>query len=82
MRNASPEFIDFLASAHASASELFSEDVAYDDEMRAVLDNLRTTFTAWKNAEAMRKSTRKFSEAEYAMKVYAIGLTDDEGDDR
>ncbi|KAH9897982.1 hypothetical protein C8Q73DRAFT_683286 [Cubamyces lactineus] len=75
VRNASPEFIDFLASAHASASELFSEDVAYDDEMRAVLDNLRTIFTAWKSAEAMRKSTRKFSETEYAMKVYTLVRT-------
>ncbi|KAI0330608.1 hypothetical protein GY45DRAFT_1250501, partial [Cubamyces sp. BRFM 1775] len=75
VRNASPDFIDFLASAHASASELFSEDVAYDDEMRAVLDNLRTIFTAWKNAETMRKSSRKFSEAEYAMKVYSLVRT-------
>ncbi|KAI8981245.1 hypothetical protein BD414DRAFT_419862 [Trametes punicea] len=69
------DFLDFLRAAHASAPTLYSAEVSYDDEAKSILRDLNTVFVAWDRAKKMRKSTQKFSEADYAAKVYGLVRT-------
>ncbi|KAI0375424.1 hypothetical protein BV20DRAFT_1073454 [Pilatotrama ljubarskyi] len=69
-RLADPDFLEFLSSAHISAPELFSSRVQHDEESIRMLRDLQAISIAWSNAERMRQSSRKWSEADYAGSVY------------
>ncbi|KAI0639826.1 hypothetical protein C8Q77DRAFT_88345 [Trametes polyzona] len=71
-RMVTPGFMSFLASAKASTPALFASKVSHDDERKEILQGLQMVFTAWQNARKMRDSSRKWQEADYAARVYAL----------
>ncbi|KAI0734487.1 hypothetical protein C8Q72DRAFT_394605 [Fomitopsis betulina] len=66
-------FSTFIRSASKSAPEIFSVDKLPEDPLvKELLSELQTVFSTWTKLTEMSKSSRKWSEADYAANIYNV----------
>ncbi|KZT72792.1 hypothetical protein DAEQUDRAFT_762604 [Daedalea quercina L-15889] len=65
------DLLEFVRKAGKAVPDLFGTQVSTDDS-KHLLSELQVVFSAWKRLRKMRKSSRKWSEADYAANVYNV----------
>lgn len=64
-------FLEFLRSAYKLKPKLFSKKVSIHDS-QDLLRDLQNVFSAWQRLKKMRKSSRRWSEADYVANVSVV----------
>ena len=67
----SADFVDFLHEAYLAKPRLFSRRVSIQDNEDLLL-GLQSVFSSWQRLDKMRKSSRRWSEADYVANVCVL----------
>ncbi|KAI0961701.1 hypothetical protein AcV7_000735 [Taiwanofungus camphoratus] len=65
------DFVAFIVKAHEATPKLFSSKVM-PEASKDLLCDLQSVFSAWTRLQKMRRSSKKWSEADYVANVYNV----------